>query len=104
MPLIALGLPIGDTLFAIVRRTLAGRNPAAPDAGHLHHRFRAVGMTPLETAVTFYLVTAILGCLALTIYGHRTIIFIALGLLVVSLVGAHLAEPAPDAAPPFRRG
>jgi LPXTG-motif cell wall-anchored protein len=48
---------------------------------------RAVGMTPLETAVTFYLVTAILGCLALTIYGHRTIIFIALGLLVVSLVG-----------------
>ncbi len=87
VPLIALGLPIGDTLFAIVRRTLAGRNPAAPDAGHLHHRLRAVGMTPLETAVTFYLVTAILGCLALTIYGHRTIIFIALGLLVVSLVG-----------------
>jgi UDP-GlcNAc:undecaprenyl-phosphate GlcNAc-1-phosphate transferase len=87
VPLIALGLPIGDTLFAIVRRTLAGRNPAAPDAGHLHHRLRAVGMTPLETAVTFYLVTAILGCLALTIYGHHTIIFIALGLLVVSLVG-----------------
>jgi UDP-GlcNAc:undecaprenyl-phosphate GlcNAc-1-phosphate transferase len=86
VPLIALGLPIGDTLFAIVRRTLAGRNPAAPDAGHLHHRLRAVGMTPLETAVTFYLVTGILGCLALTIYGHHTIIFIALGLLVVSLV------------------
>lgn len=86
VPLIALGLPIGDTAFAIVRRTLAGRNPAAPDAGHLHHRLRAVGMTPLETAVTFYLVTGILGCLALTIYGHHTIIFIALGLLVVSLV------------------
>jgi LPXTG-motif cell wall-anchored protein len=44
-------------------------------------------MTPLETAMTFYLVTAILGCLALTIYGHRTIIFIALGLLGVSLLG-----------------
>ena len=87
VPLIALGLPIGDTLFAIVRRSLAGKNPAAPDAGHLHHRLRAVGMTPLETAMTFYLVTAILGCLALTIYGHHTIIFIALGLLVVSLVG-----------------
>jgi UDP-GlcNAc:undecaprenyl-phosphate GlcNAc-1-phosphate transferase len=86
VPLIALGLPIGDTLFAIVRRSLAGRNPAAPDAGHLHHRLRAVGMTPIETAVTFYLVTGILGCLALTIYGHRRIIDIALGLLVVSLV------------------
>ncbi|MFI5286991.1 MAG: MraY family glycosyltransferase [Candidatus Dormibacteria bacterium] len=85
VPLIALGLPIGDTAFAIVRRTLAGRNPAAPDAGHLHHRLRAVGMTPLETAVTFYLVTGILGCLALTIYGHRRIIDVALGLMVVAL-------------------
>jgi len=86
VPLIALGLPIGDTAFAIVRRTRAGRNPATPDAGHLHHRLRALGMTPLETALTFYLVTGILGCLALTIYGHRRIIDIALGLLAVLLV------------------
>jgi UDP-GlcNAc:undecaprenyl-phosphate GlcNAc-1-phosphate transferase len=87
VPLIALGLPIGDTLFAIVRRTLSGRNPAAPDAGHLHHRLRAVGLNPVETALTFYLVTGILGCLALTIYGHRRIIDVALGLLVVALIG-----------------
>jgi UDP-GlcNAc:undecaprenyl-phosphate/decaprenyl-phosphate GlcNAc-1-phosphate transferase len=85
VPLITLGLPIGDTAFAIVRRSLSGRNPAAPDAGHLHHRLRAVGMTPIETAFTFYLVTGILGCIALTIYGHRRIILIALGLLVVAL-------------------
>ena len=57
-----------------------------PDAGHLHHRLRAVGMTPLETAFTFYLVTGILGCLALTIYGHRRIIDVALGLMVVALI------------------
>jgi UDP-GlcNAc:undecaprenyl-phosphate GlcNAc-1-phosphate transferase len=87
VPLITLGLPIGDTAFAIVRRSLSGRNPAAADAGHLHHRLRAVGMTPIETAFTFYLVTGILGCIALTIYGHRRIIDIALGLLVVALVG-----------------
>jgi UDP-GlcNAc:undecaprenyl-phosphate GlcNAc-1-phosphate transferase len=86
VPLIALGLPIGDTLFAILRRALSGRNPAAPDAGHLHHRLRALGLNPIETALTFYLVTGILGCLALTIYGHRRIIDVALGLLVVALV------------------
>ena len=56
VPLIALGLPIGDTLFAIVRRALSGQNPAKADAGHLHHRLRAVGLNPIETAVTFYLV------------------------------------------------
>ena len=102
--MIALGLPIGDTAFAIVRRTLAGRNPAAPDAGHLHHRLRAVGMTPLETALTFYLVTGILGCLALTIYGHRRIIDVALGLLVVALVVLVWRNRRRSPAPPFRRG
>ncbi|TMF15325.1 MAG: undecaprenyl/decaprenyl-phosphate alpha-N-acetylglucosaminyl 1-phosphate transferase [Chloroflexi bacterium] len=86
VPIIALGLPISDTAFAIVRRKRAGRKIAEPDAGHIHHRLLARGMTPLETALTFYLATGILGCIALTIYGHRKIIDAALGLLVISLI------------------
>ncbi len=86
VPLIALALPIGDTAFAMVRRKRAGRSMAQPDAGHLHHRLLARGMSPAETALTFYLATAILGCIALSIYGHRKILDIALGLLVVALV------------------
>ncbi len=86
VPLIALGLPIGDTAFAIVRRRRAGLSPAQADAGHLHHRLLARGMTPMETALTFYLMTAILGCLALAMFGHRRILDIALVLLVVALV------------------
>lgn len=86
VPLIALALPISDTAFAIVRRRRAGRSAATPDAGHLHHRLLARGMTPLETALTFYLATGILGCIALTIYGHRKILDAALALLVVALV------------------
>jgi UDP-GlcNAc:undecaprenyl-phosphate GlcNAc-1-phosphate transferase len=86
VPLIALALPIGDTAFAVVRRRRAGRSIAEPDAGHLHHRLLARGMTPVETALTFYLATAILGCIALTIYGHRRVIDVALALLVVALV------------------
>lgn len=85
VPLIALGLPISDTAYAIVRRRRAGRSAAEPDAGHLHHRLLARGMTPLETALTFYLATGILGCIALSIYGHRKILDAALALLVVSL-------------------
>ncbi|HEX6539373.1 MAG TPA: MraY family glycosyltransferase [Candidatus Dormibacteraeota bacterium] len=85
VPLIALGLPISDTAYAIVRRRRAGRSAATPDAGHLHHRLLARGMTPLETALTFYLATGILGCIALTIYGHRKILDAALALLVVAL-------------------
>ena len=87
VPLIALGLPIGDTAFAIVRRRRAGRSPTEPDAGHLHHRMLAVGLSPFETALTFYLMTAILGCVALFIFGHRRILDVALALLIVALVG-----------------
>ncbi len=90
IPLIALGLPIGDTAFAIVRRSRAGRSPAEPDAGHLHHRMLATGMSPMETALTFYLMTAILGCVALFIFGHRRILDAALVLLVVALTGLFL--------------
>jgi UDP-GlcNAc:undecaprenyl-phosphate GlcNAc-1-phosphate transferase len=86
VPLIALGLPIGDTAFAIIRRRRAGRSPAEPDAGHLHHRMLRTGMTPLDTALTFYLMTAILGCIALFVFGHKRILDVALGLLVVALV------------------
>lgn len=85
VPLIALGLPIGDTAFAIVRRRRAGRSAAEPDAGHLHHRMLATGMSPMETALTFYLLTAILGCIALFIFGHRRILDVALVLLVMAL-------------------
>ncbi len=85
VPLIALGLPIGDTAFAIVRRRRAGLSPTQPDAGHLHHRMLRTGMTPMETALTFYLMTAILGCIALFILGHKRILDVALALLVVSL-------------------
>src|ERR1019366_6356085 len=60
VPLIALGLPIGDTAWAIVRRRRAGVSPATADTGHLHHRLRALGMTPMETALGFYFATGLL--------------------------------------------
>jgi UDP-GlcNAc:undecaprenyl-phosphate GlcNAc-1-phosphate transferase len=86
VPLVSLGLPIGDTAFAIVRRRRAGTGIAAPDAGHLHHRLLALGLSQRETALAFYLATTILGCIALGIFGHRKVLAIAAVLLVVALV------------------
>jgi uncharacterized membrane protein YfcA len=40
----------------------------------------------METALTFYLMTAILGCVALFVFGHRRILDVALALLVIALV------------------
>ena len=37
-PVLLLGLPIADTLWAIIRRLAAKRSILAPDRGHIHHR------------------------------------------------------------------
>jgi len=103
VPLIALAVPIGDTAYAMVRRRAAGRPMSEPDAGHLHHRLQARGMSPVETALTFYLATGILGCLALSIYGHRRILDIALALFAVALAGLiwRVRRQAARAEPPL---
>lgn len=85
VPVLALALPIGDTAYAIWRRRRAGVGFARADARHLHHRLLELGLTTRETAITFYLVTAILGCVGLAIFGHRRILAVALFLLVVGL-------------------
>ena len=86
IPVFALALPIGDTAFAIWRRRREGVGVATADARHLHHRLLNLGLTARETAVTFYLATAILGCVGLAIFGHHKILAVALGLLVLALI------------------
>ncbi len=46
LPLVAIGLPVLDTVFAVVRRTARGRNPLRRDMGHLHHRLLRLGLSP----------------------------------------------------------
>ena len=85
VPVLALALPITDTAYAIWRRRREGVGIAHADARHLHHRLLELGLTARETAVAFYLITAILGCIGLAIFGHRKILAVALALLVVAL-------------------
>ena len=48
VPILALGLPILDTTFAIVRRVRGGVPIFKPDKGHLHHRLLNVGFTQCQ--------------------------------------------------------
>ena len=61
VPAIALGLPIMDTAFAIMRRYSNGRPIFAPDKGHLHHRLLAMGMNQRQAVLLMYGITALLG-------------------------------------------
>ncbi len=55
VPIIALGVPILDTLFAIVRRKMSGVPIFQPDKGHLHHRLLALGMTQKQAVLSMFL-------------------------------------------------
>lgn len=65
VPIIALGLPILDTTFAIIRRRMSGVPIFQPDKGHLHHRLLALGMTQKQAVLIMYFVSMILGIVAL---------------------------------------
>ena len=81
VPAIALGLPIMDTAFAIVRRYTNGRPIFQPDKGHLHHRLLAMGMTQRQAVLLMYIISAILGIAAVLLTevgGYYAVIIIAL--------------------------
>lgn len=45
------GIPVWDTLFAIVRRLWSGYSPFHPDRGHIHHRLMDSGLSPFWTVM-----------------------------------------------------
>lgn len=65
VPLLVLGLPIFDTLFAIVRRLLKGQPIMAPDRGHLHHKLIDRGFSHKTTVIILYGLSAILAISAI---------------------------------------
>lgn len=64
--LVVLGVPIIDAIFIIVRRIAGGKSPVWGDRGHLHHRLLDdLHMSKSSVAIIYWLVTAILGLIAL---------------------------------------
>lgn len=60
-PVLALGIPIFDTFFSIVRRTAKGQHPFEADKGHLHHRILGMGFGQKRTVLLLYLINTLLG-------------------------------------------
>ena len=90
VPILALGLPILDTTFAIVRRMRNHRPIFKPDKGHLHHRLLAHGFTQKQAVLLMYVVSALFGlcALALTAVSMQAAILIILIVAAVVFIGA----------------
>ena len=61
VPILALGVPVFDVLFAVIRRVAAGRPFYDADQGHLHHRLLAMGLTQRQAVLALYTVSGLLG-------------------------------------------
>ena len=51
VPVMAMAVPLADTVFAFTRRILRGQSPFHADKGHFHHRLLALGLTDRKSVV-----------------------------------------------------
>ncbi len=64
VPVVALGLALADTAWAILRRLIAGLPIFAPDKRHIHHQLLTVGLSQRSVVLSLWLVSAGLGVVA----------------------------------------
>ncbi len=69
VPILALGVPIFDTIFAIVRRLYHNKPIGEADRGHIHHRLMALGWSHRQAVIIVYGSSLLLGATALIING-----------------------------------
>ncbi len=95
VPILILGLPIFDTLFAIIRRAVTGKPIMAPDRGHLHHRLLDMGFSQRQTVAILYTLASIL-CLTAVVMAlkdaFRGLILVG-AVLVLLIVTFAIIEP-----------
>lgn len=84
VPVLILGLPIFDTLFAMGRRILTGRSIMSPDRGHLHHRLLDMGFSQRQTVTILYTLTSIL-CLTAVVMSLKDALRAVI--LVLAVIG-----------------
>jgi len=86
VPIFALGLPILDTTFAIIRRVRGGVPIFKPDKGHLHHRLLSVGFTQRQAVLLMYVISALFGLSAIALTEVSCQIAAVILLLVVAAI------------------
>ena len=90
IPVMALGLPLFDTTFAILRRIIQRKPIMQADRGHLHHRLIDMGLSHKQSVLVLYMASATLGLSAVVLADKGFIIALLMFIcvLVFVIVGA----------------
>ena len=90
LPVIVLGLPIFDVMFAIIRRIAKGKSIKAvfkPDKGHLHHKLVEKGFTQRQAVLILYGLSTSLGMFAIILFDSGIWKALSFLLMIVAAVG-----------------
>lgn len=82
---LALGVPILDTFFSILRRALSRRSLFSPDRSHLHHRLVDLGFSQPQVVLIIHSVTFLAGGLGLIMLmdDHPAVLLVFSGVLLL---------------------
>jgi UDP-GlcNAc:undecaprenyl-phosphate GlcNAc-1-phosphate transferase len=95
LPSLALGIPIFDTLCAMLRRFLARRSLFAPDRSHFHHRLLDLGLTQRHAVIAIYLATLLatgMGMFMMISRDGTALVIFACVLLLIALLFQGIGE------------
>lgn len=88
LPIVALGVPIADTILAVLRRVAHGVSPFRADKEHIHHRLLQMGLSTRQVVLVLYGVCCLLGvtALAMTAVNNQvlTVILVILSVMTIS--------------------
>ena len=74
IPVLAMAVPLADTVFAFFRRIFHGQSPFHADKGHFHHRLLAMGLSQKQAVAVLYSISAILGLFAVLLAGKGALV------------------------------
>ena len=92
LPALVLGLPILDTVMAIVRRTMRGQSISTADKEHLHHRILKAGFGQRRAVLLMYSVSGIMGIMAILLSRNLYVECIGLAIIAIIIVGVILTD------------
>lgn len=102
IPVIILGVPISDTIFAILRRIINNQPLGAPDKSHLHHCMLRLGFSHRQTVLLIYAMAAFFGLVAI-IYSQAkiggAIFLIVFVILLMELIAERIGLMGKDFHP-----
>lgn len=94
-PALVLLIPIFDTLRVLIVRLMNGKNPFKADNLHLHYLILSKSISPAHVTLLFWSLTALFGCVALTLTGRTSEIYLYVALsasLLLSIVAVRLTQ------------